>query len=248
MPSVLDKKSKIKKPEGPEFYISKKVGRAIIDYNMLCEGDKIAVAVSGGKDSMTLLKVVHDRQSFVPIKYDLLAVHVDLGYCLSHTKTLEKYFKKNGYNYCIEKVNILKNSKRDVNCFWCSWNRRKALFQTANRLGCNKVALGHHKDDIIETFFINICYAGVLSTMRPALPLFNGQLTIIRPLSFVDEDRIIRYARSQGFPEFINPCPSAVSSKRSEIKTLLKELYLKNQHIKGNIFRSLRHFNPDYLL
>ncbi len=248
MPSVLDKKSKIKKPEGPEFYISKKVGRAIIDYNMLCEGDKIAVAVSGGKDSMTLLKVLHDRQSFVPIKYDLLAVHVDLGYCLSHTKTLEKYFKKNGYNYCIEKVNILKNSKRDVNCFWCSWNRRKALFQTANRLGCNKVALGHHKDDIAETVLLNLFFQGEVSAMSPKQELFNGAITLIRPLAYVEEKEIVRFAKTQDFPSQKCLCPNYSASNRTKMGKIIKELEKVNPSVKTNICRAVKRIKSSYLL
>ncbi len=232
--------------------LNRDVGKAIHQYDMISNGDKILVGVSGGKDSLTLMKVLQERIFRIPVSYELFSVYIDPGFEGGYADHLCAWAKQSGYDLRVEWTShgILAHSDENSEnpCFLCARLRRKKIFEVAQELGCNKVALGHHKDDIIETFFINICYAGVLSTMRPALPLFNGQLTIIRPLSFVDEDRIIRYARSQGFPEFINPCPSAVSSKRSEIKTLLKELYLKNQHIKGNIFRSLRHFNPDYLL
>ena len=146
--------------QGPELYISKKVGKAIMDYNMLTEGDKICVAVSGGKDSLTLLKMLQERRKFVPIKYDLLAVHVDMGYPCQHPKILAEYFKKQGVEYHIEKINILKpgQTRKDISCFWCSWNRRKALFQVADRFGCTKVALGHHQDDIIETILMNMFF------------------------------------------------------------------------------------------
>ncbi|MDD5595184.1 MAG: ATP-binding protein, partial [Candidatus Omnitrophica bacterium] len=147
--------------QGKEFYISKRVGKAITDYNMLADGDKIAVAVSGGKDSLTMLRVLQDRQAFVPIKYKLLAVHVDMGYPCQHPKILAEYFKKQGVEYHIEKIDILKGkTRKDISCFWCSWNRRKALFSVADRFGCTKVALGHHKDDIIETILMNLFFHG----------------------------------------------------------------------------------------
>ena len=154
--------------QGTEFYISKSVGKATTDYDMLSEGDKIAVAVSGGKDSLTLLKVLVDRQKFVPIEYKIMAVHIDLGYPRSFAKTLEKYFKKIGVKYHIEKVDVLKKTKaEEINCFWCSWNRRKALFEVADRLGYRKVALGHHKDDIVETILLNLFFHGEISAMAP---------------------------------------------------------------------------------
>ena len=147
--------------QGPEFYISKRVGRAIMDYKMLAGEDKIAVGVSGGKDSLTLLRILHDRRKFVPIKYQLLALHIDLGYPYSCAKILEKYFKKIGVRYHIKKVNLLKKTKpEDISCFWCSWNRRKALFETANRLGFSKIALGHHKDDVVQTTLLNLFFQG----------------------------------------------------------------------------------------
>ena len=112
--------------QGAEFYISKRVGKAITDYGMLSEGDRIAVAVSGGKDSLTMLRVLNDRKAFVPIKYELLAVHIDMGYPCQHPKILAEYFKKAGINYHIEKIAILKpgQTRKDISCFWCAWNRR----------------------------------------------------------------------------------------------------------------------------
>jgi tRNA 2-thiocytidine biosynthesis protein TtcA len=126
--------------------------------------------------------------------------------------------------------------------------RRKRLFEIADELGCNKVALGHHKDDIIETLFMNICYAGEISTMVPCQSFFQGRFTVIRPLAFVGEETIVRFANDRKFPEFINPCPSASHSKRHEIKALLKRLYHSNAKIKGNIFRAMSHVKPEYLL
>ncbi len=136
--------------KGTELYISKRTGKAIMDYKMLSNGDRVAVAVSGGKDSLALLNILSARRRFVPIEYGITAVHIDTGYPRSYSAKLARYFKGIGINYHIEKLDTLKKTDRKkINCFWCSWNRRKALFETANRLKCTKVAFGHHKAEFI---------------------------------------------------------------------------------------------------
>ena len=137
---------------------------------------------------------------------------------------------------------------RENPCFLCSRLRRKRLFEIADELGCSKIALGHNKDDIIETLFLNIFYAGEISTMAPSQTFFDERFTVIRPLAFADETLIKAFANHQKFPEFINPCPSAVNSKRQEIKTLLNGLYRSNNKIKGNIFTAMSHVRTEYLL
>ena len=135
-----------------EKSLSKKIGRAIADYGMIKDGDRILVAVSGGKDSLTLLKLLSERKKFVPIRYDILALHVDLGYRCVNKDVLKKFLEDNGYPYHFKKLDILKGKRRkDITCFWCSWNRRKALFEAAQTYGCSTIALGHHKDDIAQT-------------------------------------------------------------------------------------------------
>jgi tRNA 2-thiocytidine biosynthesis protein TtcA len=126
--------------------------------------------------------------------------------------------------------------------------RRKRLFEIADRLGCTKLALGHNKDDIIETLFLNICYAGEISTMVPRQEFFGGRFTVIRPLAMVEEKHIHRFAQAREFPRFSNPCPSAGNTKRSEIRAMLEGLYRTNRKIKGNIYRSMSHVRPEYLL
>jgi len=235
--------------QGLEFYISKRVGRAIADYQMLSKGDKIAVAVSGGKDSLTLLRVLADRQKFVPIKYELLAVHIDLGYPCMHPKILSEYFKSQGINYHIEKVDILKGkSRKDISCFWCSWNRRKALFEVAGRFGCNKVALGHHKDDIAETILMNLFFHGEISAMSPKQELFKGKIILIRPLAYVEEDMIRRFARTAGFPHQKCSCPNSITSNRTKIAQIIKDLEKVCPELKTNIFKSVKRIKEDYLL
>jgi tRNA 2-thiocytidine biosynthesis protein TtcA len=234
--------------QGPEFYISKRVGKAIHDYGMLADNDKVLVAVSGGKDSLALLKVLHDRKSFVPIKYDLLAVHVDMGLPSHHPEKLAQYFKKNKIAYHIEKVDILKGrSRKHLNCFWCSWNRRKALFETAARTGCTKVAFGHHHDDIVETMLLNLFFQGEISTMAPRQELFGGKITIIRPLAYVEEDMIVRFAKTLKFPYQTCACPQSATSNRTKMTQILKDLKHICPDVKKNIFRSLQRIKKDYL-
>jgi tRNA 2-thiocytidine biosynthesis protein TtcA len=235
--------------QGPEFYISKRVGKAITDYNMLADGDKILVAVSGGKDSLTMLQVLHDRRKFVPIKYDLLAVHVDMGYPCHHPKILSEHFKSLGIDYHIEKIDILKGkSRKDISCFWCSWNRRKALFETADRMGCTKVALGHHRDDIIETTLLNMFFQGEISTMCPLQKLFGGKITIIRPLAYVEEDLIRRFVKTLDFPHHKCSCPNSLTSKRTKIEGVIKDLEKICPEVRTNIFRSVKRVKSEYLL
>lgn len=235
--------------KGTEFYISKRVGKAITDYGMMADGDKVAVAVSGGKDSLTLLKVLADRQKFVPIKYELLAVHIDLGYPCMHPKILAEYFKGQGINYHIAKVDILKGkTRKDISCFWCSWNRRKALFETAVRFGCNKVAFGHHHDDIIETILMNLFFHGEISAMAPKQELFKGKIVIIRPLAYVEEDMIRRFAREAGFPHEKCSCPNSITSNRTRMEKLIRELEKTCPDVKKNIFRSVKRIKQEYLL
>jgi len=235
--------------KGIEFYISKRVGRAITDYQMLSESDKIAVAVSGGKDSLTLLRVLADRQKFVPIKYEILAVHIDLGYPCMNPKVLAEYFKSQGINYHIERIDILKGkTRKDISCFWCSWNRRKALFKVAERFGCHKVALGHHKDDIVETILLNLFFHGEISAMSPKQELFGGKIIIIRPLAYVEEDMIRRFARSAGFPHQKCACPNSLTSNRTKITHIIKDLEKVCPQLKTNIFKSVKRIKADYLL
>ena len=217
---------------------------------MLKDGDRIVVAVSGGKDSLTLLEMLKYRQRFVPIKFDIVAVHIDLGYSRQQVKLLEKFFKGQGIDYKIKKVNILKNKTReDITCFWCSWNRRKALFEIAAKLGFNKVALGHHFDDIIQTVLMNLFYQGQISAMRPLQSLFDGKITVIRPLAYVEEKEIIKFSRLSGdFPHEKCSCPNAADSKRTMIEKMIKELSRNCPHVKKNIFKSVKKIKKDYLL
>ena len=228
------------------------MGKALHNYDMIAHGDRIVVGISGGKDSMTLLWFLFERLARVLIDYELFPVYVDPGFEGGFGEQLQQYSRDQGYSLRVEYTDygVLAHSEenRENPCFLCSRLRRKRLFEIADELNCTKLALGHHKDDIIETLFMNMCYAGEISTMKPSQSFFEGKFTIIRPLAYADEDSITRFARSMGFPEFVNSCPTASVSKRQEVKTMLKKLYRSNRKIRGNIFRSMSHVRKDYLL
>ena len=227
-------------------------GRALHRYAMIGPGDRVAVGLSGGKDSLTLAWLLKERLARVPIDYELFAIYVDPGFQGSAGEVLKRFCCDLGVPLTIITTDhgphAHSAANRENPCFLCARLRRKCLFETADRLGCNKIALGHNKDDLIETLFLNICYAGEISTMVPAQTFFKGHFTMIRPLAYVDEAVIARFAREAELPVCNNPCPSANSSKRREIKELLARLYRTNRKIKGNIFHSLSHVKTDYLL
>lgn len=228
------------------------MGQALHRYQMISDGDRIVVGVSGGADSLTLMQMLLERLARIPIQYELFAVYIDPGFEGSFAEPLEIYCEKIGFPLRVEYTDygVLGHSSdnRENPCFLCSRLRRKRLFEIADELDCNKLALGHNKDDLIETLFMNICYAGEISTMLPVQTFFQQKFALIRPLAYTDEDLIRRFARDQRFPDFINPCPTAATSKRREIKLILKQLYRSNKKIKGNIFRSMSHVKLEYLL
>ncbi|MCP3943371.1 MAG: tRNA 2-thiocytidine(32) synthetase TtcA [Desulfobacteraceae bacterium] len=228
------------------------VGKAVHDWDMIADKDRILIGISGGKDSQTLLQVLFSLQKRAPVKFDIIPVHIDPGFDDSFVKELETYVGTNFYPLRVEYTDygVRAHSKenRENPCFLCARLRRNRLFEIAEELDCKKIALGHNKDDIIETLFINIFYSGKIGTMKPRQSFFNGKLDIIRPLAYVEKKDVVSFSRMCGFPEFVNNCPSANMTKRGEIRQMLETLYKQNKHIKGNIFRAMGNVASDYLL
>jgi tRNA 2-thiocytidine biosynthesis protein TtcA len=219
---------------------------------MISDGDRILVGLSGGKDSLTLLWMLHERLSRIRIRYELFPAYVDPGFGGGFADELSSHVGKWGFDLHVEHTDhgVVAHSgaNRENPCFLCARLRRKRLFELADARGCGLVALGHNKDDLIETLFLNICYAGEISAMVPSQAFFQGKFKVIRPLAYTGEDAIRRFAKTMRFPEFDNPCPSAGASKRKEIKDLLNRLYRSNKKIRGNIFRAMHHVKTEYLL
>jgi len=228
------------------------MGKAIHRYGLIQDGDRILVGVSGGKDSLSLLHLLQERRKRVSTQYELMPVHIDLGFDSERSEILKNFFEAQGLSFHIEFTDIGKRANSPENrenpCFLCSWERRKCIFHLAHRLKCNKIALGHHKDDIIETLLLNIFYSAEISTMLPVQTLFKGKVTLIRPLALIEEKKIERFAREMDLPFGPSGCPSSGKTKRKEVKELIEALERRNRKVKGNIFRSLSNIKLDYML
>jgi tRNA 2-thiocytidine biosynthesis protein TtcA len=228
---------------------------AINEFGMIQEGDRILVGLSGGADSFSLLHLLSSKKIFVSNNISITAVHLDLGFDPDNAETMTRlrdYLTAHHFNFHIEKNEISILAHSDFNklnpCFLCSRMRRKRIFELANEFGCNKIAFGHHKDDIVETLLINMFYGRELSTMKPMQDLFGGELFIIRPLAYIWENLLKKYAAEQQFPVFETKCPTGVTSKRKVVKDLLRQLQRDQKHVKENIFKALTHVKPEYLL
>ncbi|OPY84339.1 MAG: tRNA 2-thiocytidine biosynthesis protein TtcA [Smithella sp. PtaU1.Bin162] len=234
-------------------HLKKWLEKAVLDFQMIAEGDRVLVGVSGGADSLALLDLLNSPMIFVP-RFSLLAVNIDMGFDDSYGgfDILEKYLSANDYQYIMEKTDIGLLAHSDFNkknpCFLCSRLRRKRIFEIAAARGCNKIAFAHHKDDIIETLLINMFYGREISTMMPNQRIFGGKLHIIRPLAYLPEKVIKKYSQERCFPTVKNKCPTSESSRRIYVKRLLNELERDNKDIRHNIFKAMGHVKPDYLM
>lgn len=223
------------------------IDEGISRYRLIEDGDRIVAAISGGKDSLTMLHFLRELQKREGApRFELLAVHIKTDFhCAScvHRQVLTEIFNQLGVKSVIKEISVL-DEKKTTNCFWCSWNRRKCLFETAQEQGFNKVAFGHHKDDIAETILLNLFYKGEIAGMKPLQELFEGKITIIRPLCLVEEDMIRAFACKEGFPHQLCRCPFGATSKRKTMKELLKRMSesCPDVDIKGNLFSGLSGF------
>ena len=228
------------------------MGRAIHRYDMIQHGDRILVGLSGGMDSQTLFWFLNERMGRIPIRYSIFGVFLEPGFPGGFAHDLAAHYQRMGHTVRVEFTDFGPVAHSDLNrenpCFLCARLRRRRLFQIAEELDCRKIALGHNKDDLIETLFLNICYTGEIATMHPNQSFFEDRYRIIRPLAMVDQDDIRRFARQRNFPRFDNPCPSADRSKRAEMREMLNTLYRSNRKVKGNIFRAMQQVKTDYLL
>jgi tRNA 2-thiocytidine biosynthesis protein TtcA len=234
--------------------LMRKTARASEDFQLIEEGDRIMVCMSGGKDSYAMLHLLLEIQRKAPFSFELIAVNLDQGQPGFTAHILERHFKKVGVPYEMiskDTYSIVKEKipEGKTYCSLCSRLRRGILYTTAQKLGCNKLALGHHRDDIIETLMLNLLYSGQLKGMPIRLHADDGKNIVIRPLGYCSEEDIITLATEQNFPIIpCNLCGSQDGLKRQKVKELLTELSADNQHVRGNMFRALRNVKPTHLL
>jgi len=231
------------------------VGRAIADFSIIKDGDKIAVGVSGGKDSYTLLHILAELQRRAPIKYELMAITIDSGYPGFRSDVIVQHLEENGFRYHLEKSNhfdIIKEKRRPDSsfCSICARLKRGSLYTLAKQFGCNKLALGHHLDDFIETLLLNQFFVGSLKAMAPSMLADNGETTVIRPLVYVEEKEIIQFSRENQFPVVCCCCPvcGTADMQRKKMKQLLTELQKSIPHVKRSLLRALANVQPRHLL
>ncbi len=228
-------------PDRIASFLLKPFARASKEFDLLADEDRIAVAVSGGKDSRALLDLLLRYRERVPFSYELVAFHVvgTVAGLPDLTDVLEPWFQQLGVDYHFVPLELPPGEPLPLNCFRCSWNRRKALFLAADEAGCNKLAFGHHADDAAVTTLLNLLFAGRLETLEPKVEFFGGQITVIRPLIYVPAKELARYARAAGFPP-APPCPYESDSKRQQVAAFLQGFGRQQAHIRANLWRTAR--------
>jgi tRNA 2-thiocytidine biosynthesis protein TtcA len=237
-----------------EKRLCRQVGQAIMDYNMIEEGDKIMVCMSGGKDSYAMLDILLMMQQRAPISFELIAVNLDQKQPGFPADVLPKYLAQVGVKFRIETQDTYSIVKEKIAegktmCSLCSRLRRGILYRVAGELGCNKIALGHHRDDILQTFFLNMFYGGKLKAMPPKLVSDGGDHMVIRPLAYVAEKDLERWAKVRQFP--IIPCTLCGSQdglQRQVVGEMLREWEKKHPGRIENMFAAMQNVVPSHLM
>lgn len=230
--------------------IERRFKKALTDYRMLDDGDRILVALSGGKDSLALLELLSARSRILKPRISIVAAHIRLRNIeyLSDADTLREFCSHNGVEFhLVESEFDASTDKRKSPCFLCSWNRRKALFTLAQELGCNKLALGHNMDDFLETMLMNITFQGAFSAMAPTMNMKKFPLTVIRPLCLTNEKDIEELATLAHYPQQIKKCPYERDSNREQMKQLLAHLEALNPEARYNLWGSMSNIQPELL-
>lgn len=219
------------------------VRRAVDDYNMIEEGDRIAVGVSGGKDSLALLEVLAEMRRFYPQKYEIVAVTVDMGFAGADYSEIEEFCRRINVEYKVVKTEIAKiifDVRKESNpCSLCAKMRRGSLHAAAQEHSCNKVALGHHYDDAIETFMMNLFFEGRIGCFSPITYLSNRKITLIRPMIYAQEKDVLYFTRRRTLPIMTSLCPEDHATERENMKKLLADLERGNKGLKHRIFTAM---------
>ena len=237
-----------------EKKLSRPMARAIADFDMIAEGDRILVAVSGGKDSYTMLHLLRELQRRAPVNFELKVVNIDQGHPGYPAQTLKDFMAREGYDFTMIEEDTYSIVKEKIpagktTCSLCSRLRRGILYRVATDLGCSKIALGHHRDDVLQTLLLNLFFAGQLGAMPPKLLADNGQHVVIRPLVYCAEEDVRVFSDAQAFP--ILPCDlcgSQENLQRKMVGKLIDDLEMKTPGIKSSMLAALQNVRPTQLL
>ena len=234
--------------------ITRRFHKACADYGLIADGDHILIGLSGGKDSLTLVELLGRRAQIHVPRFHVTAVHIrvkERSY-LSDLTYLQQFCQTYHVPLVVRDTEIgtvpdADEHKTKDPCFLCSWYRRKTLFQTAQELSCNKIALGHHQDDIIETLLLNLIYQGTFGTIAPLLQLDKMPIQMIRPLCLIQEKDLARYAELSHYQQQVRLCPFEKDSSRTQVKVLLHQLEQLNPNVRDSIWASMSNIKPTYL-
>lgn len=246
--ATVDRKREI---ERLERELARPMGQAIAEWGLIESGDRILVGVSGGKDSYTLLHLLRRFQRRAPVSFDFVAVHLDqahpgfdAGRIRAHLEREgfpHRIIRKDTYSLVIERI-----ADGDTTCSLCSRYRRGILYNQAEELGCNKVALGHHRDDALQTFLLNAFFSGRIAAMPARLETDDGRFTVIRPLIYAAEEEIAQFAALKEFP--IEPCRLCTETERDTVGQLLRRLTERNPKVPSHLLAALQNVVPSHLL
>lgn len=230
--------------------IERRFMKGTIEYGLIADGDKILVGLSGGKDSLALVELLSRRMRIFKPKFSVVAVHVvmrNIPY-QSDVEYLKEFAEACGVPFILYETEFdASTDTRKSPCFLCSWNRRKALFTVAKEQGCNKIALGHHMDDILETLLMNITFQGAFSTMPPKLVMRKFDMTVIRPMCLVHEVDLQELAMLRNYRKQVKNCPYEQQSHRSEMKEVLRKLEAMNPEARYSLWGSMNNVQTELL-
>ncbi len=241
-------------PTELETHLVRHVGRAIGEHRLIDDGDRILVAISGGKDSYALLHLLRVMRSRAPVDFELIAVHVDQGQPGYDGRPMEAWLEREGHRFEIIRedtysVVVDKVAEGKTYCSLCSRLRRGILYSAATRLGCNKIALGHHRDDSIETLMLNLFFAGRMAAMPALLTSDDGAHRVIRPLIYCAERDLARFAEERRFPILpCNLCGSQPNLQRKQIKAMLDRIEEHHPDVRASMLAALGNVQPSHLL
>ncbi len=230
--------------------VEKKVVKAIRDYGLISDGDRVLVGLSGGKDSLALVELLGRRSRIFRPKFEVVVAHIrmtNIPY-QADTDYLRRCAEAYDLPFVVRETSFDPTTdQRKSPCFLCSWMRRKALFDIAKEEGCNIIALGHHQDDILETLLMNMTHQGAIGTMPPRLAMDKFDMTIIRPLCLAEEAELTQIAAWRGYQKQVKTCPYESQSTRSDMKDILSRLTAINPEARYSLWSSMTHIQSTYL-